>query len=109
MLSSQLSHSGAIFETCEQVTVTFAPANSGDIVSKTFDVKSPLQPGSAVFLSFDEASASGGELPYFLPLQTALPTLGKVSVTVYVLIDFPDPLIIETHILIRAHDLTQCG
>jgi len=109
MLENRLGNSGAISSTTEQVAVTVPPSLSGDEPIVTFDVLSPIKPGAAVYISFDEASASGGPSPYFLVLQAAVTAIGQVTVTFYVIVEFDSPLTVQAHVNIQAHDLEQCG
>lgn len=74
----------------------------------TFPVMSRMKPGAAVYITIDEVNTEGGPAPYFLLMQSAVQSVGTVSITVYALLGQPEQ-VFECHVLIMAHDLNQCA
>jgi hypothetical protein len=102
MITSRLSPTGPIIQTVEQRTVTIPPTAGNTFVDFTVNVQSPLKPGAAVFLSFTRNASL-----FLVSANAELTAPGVVTATAFDVVGNVNPVDVEVHILIAAHDSSQ--
>lgn len=96
------SPSGPAVQSCEQRQVTIPPTAGNTFVSFTLNVQSPLKPGASVVLSFTNNVG-----PFLVPANAELTSPGVVTATAFNVVGNVDPVDVDVHVLISAHDISQ--